>query len=199
MTIAHLLVDFGNYHASGTADNFSDATLEEHQLEAFEQGYQAGWDDSAKAHAAEGRRISTELAATFQDWSFTFKDAQTQLLHALKPMFEQISQTLLPALAQTGSPHILVEQLMTLAEEQAGETMHLYVSPDEQGAIARHLQHVGHYAIELHDDPALSAGEFRLLAGHDERQIDINQVVRNVQQALAALTHTLERTRTDAK
>ena len=64
MPISHLLQDFGNYHGSGSKPVLSDATLEEHQLEVFEQGYQAGWEDSARAHEEEHTRISTGLAAT---------------------------------------------------------------------------------------------------------------------------------------
>ena len=43
-----------------------DSELEEDRLRAFDQGYKDGWDDAAKAHAEEQRRISAELAANLQ-------------------------------------------------------------------------------------------------------------------------------------
>jgi flagellar assembly protein FliH len=196
MTIAHLLVDFANFHSTGEEPVFTDATLEEHQLEAFEQGYQAGWEDSAKAHAEEGLRMSEELAAAFQGWSFTFSDAQTQLLSSLKPLFQQISETLLPALAQTGAPNLLSEQLLTLSRQNMGETIQLHVSPNEFPAIERHLQNAESFSVELTSDPSIKPGEFQISVGAEEHFIDINQVISSVQDALAAMTTHLERTGT---
>lgn len=196
MTIAHLLVDFANFHGAGSEPVFTDATLEEHQLEAFEQGYQAGWEDSAKAHAEEGLRINNDLASALQGWSFSFNDAQTQMLASLKPLFQQISDTLIPALARTGAPHLLAEQLTLLSKQQLGETMKLSVSEEELPALERHLQFGGSYSVEFIADPSLNAGEFHISVGSEEHFIDINQVTSAVQDALEAMTTNLERTGT---
>ncbi|MGH1355024.1 MAG: hypothetical protein ACRBBS_08105 [Thalassovita sp.] len=196
MTIAHLLVDFANFHGTGAEPVFTDATLEEHQLEAFEQGYQAGWEDSAKAHAEEGLRINEELAAALQGWSFTFRDAQNQLLASLKPLFQQISDTLLPALAQAGAPHLLADQLAALSQQHLGETMCLRVSQNDLPALERHFQSTGSFSVDLKDDPSLSPGEFQISIGSEERFVDINQVIAAVQDALAAMPSNLERTGT---
>jgi flagellar assembly protein FliH len=196
MTIAHLLVDFANFHSAGSDAVFTEATLEEHQLEAFEQGYQAGWEDSAKAHAEEGLRINQELMTTMQDWSFTFRDAQTQLLASLKPLFQQISDTLLPALAEAGKPHLLAEQLTALAQQNLGETIKMQLSSDDLPALERHLKNDQSFAVSMSADPSVNPGEFRISVGSEERIVDINQVISSVQDALEAMTSTLERTGT---
>lgn len=198
MTIAHLLVDFEKFHTAGPEPVFTDATLEEHQLEAFEQGYQAGWDDSAKAHAEESLRINEELCATLQDWSFTFRDAQSRLLASLKPLFLQISDTLLPALAQSASSHLLADQLTALAQQYLGETIALFVAPDDLPALQHQLQAYSSFSVEIQSDASLSPGEFHMSVGSEERVVDLNQVIIAVQDALAALTTNLERTGTDA-
>lgn len=198
MTIAHLLVDFAKFHSAGPEPVFTDATLEEHQLEAFEQGYQAGWDDSAKAHAEESTRISEELSATLQDWTFTFRDAQSRLIGSLEPFFLQISETLLPALAQAGAPHLLADQLTALAQQHFGETIALYVAPDDLPALEHHLQKNSSFSVEVKSDASLAPGEFHMSTDSEERFVDLNQVIVAVQDALAALTTNLERTGTDA-
>jgi len=199
MSIAHLLVDFGQYHKGETENFFSDATLEEHQLEAFEQGYQAGWDDSAKAHAEESNRVSAELAATIQDWAFTFKDAQTQILKTLTPLFQEISETLVPALGKSGAPHVLAGELKALAQEELGEGLSLYVAKSEHEQFIQQLDRIGRFGAEIFCDQSLHPGEFRISAGENERFVDMNQVIRTVQETLESFTHSLERTGTNAK
>jgi flagellar assembly protein FliH len=196
MTIAHLLVDFANFHSPGSEPVFTDATLEEHQLEAFEQGYQAGWDDSAKAHAEEGLRINRDLAAALQEWSFTFSDAQTQMLAALQPLFQQISDTLLPALAQAGAPHLLAEHLAALSRQHIGETIALKVSQEDLPSVERQLANGDSYSVTVTPEPSLKPGEFNLSVGAEEHLIDVQQVIADVQEALETMTPNLQRTGT---
>ena len=55
MSIAHLLEDFGETHAHAPIA-MDDVSLEDERLEAFEAGYQAGWDDAVKAQTEDARR-----------------------------------------------------------------------------------------------------------------------------------------------
>ncbi|WP_319825072.1 hypothetical protein [Thalassovita sp.] len=192
MTIAHLLQDFGNYHGSGPDPVISDATLEEHQLEAFEQGYQAGWDDSARAHAEDQARIGEELAATLQQLSFTFHDAQAKVLNALRPLFHQMAEIFLPELARASLPHLIAEQLAALAADQPGETLTLAVSGHDKPAIDALLQRYGSYAVRVVAQPDFPPGHAEITAPDEERRIDLGQVVHEMSQALDAFADEIE-------
>ncbi len=186
MAITHLLQDFGNYHGVGAEPVISDATLEEHQLEAFEQGYQAGWEDSARAHAEDQTRIGEELAATLQQVSFTFHDAQAKVMNALRPLFHQVAETLLPELARATLPHLIAEQLTSLASDQSGETLTLTVSDHDRPAIEATLSRYGNYSVRILSRPDFPAGRAEISAVQEERRIDLGDVIQEMTQALEA-------------
>jgi flagellar biosynthesis/type III secretory pathway protein FliH len=194
MPISHLLQDFGNYHGSGADPVISDATLEEHQLEAFEQGYQAGWDDSARAHAEDQARVSEALAATLQQFSFTFHDAQLQILNALRPLFAQIAETLLPEMARATLPHLVAEHLSALAAEAAGDTLILKVAETDRPALETAIRKHGSYSIRIVTNPGFAPGHLELTSGQEERSIDLTKVVSEVAEALNAFGMEAERT-----
>lgn len=194
MPISHLLQDFGNYHGSGPDPVMSDATLEEHQLEAFEQGYQAGWDNSARAHAEDHARVSEALAATLQQFSFTFHDAQRQVLKSLRPLFEQIAGTLLPEMAQATLPHLVAEHISALAAHAAGDTLILKIAEADRPALETAIRAHGSYSIQIRTDPDFAPGHLELSSSQEERSIDLSQVVAEVADALNAFGMETERT-----
>lgn len=193
MPISHLLQDFGNYHGKGVEPVLSDATLEEHQLEAFEQGYQAGWDDSARAHAEDNARVSEDLAATLQQLSFTFHDAQAQVLKSLRPLFHQIATTMLPELAHATLPQLVAEQLTALATDQQGESLVLTVSEADRSSIESVMREYDSYSIQVVTNPSFGPGQVEISAGREERSIDLSRVVADVADALDAFGNQAER------
>lgn len=193
MPISQLLQDFGKYHGSGPDPILSDATLEEHQLEAFEQGYQAGWDDSARAHAEDQTHVSAELAAALQQLSFTHHDAQAQVLRSLRPLFSQIAEKLLPEMARASLPLMVAEQLSSLLDGQKDQRLQLTVSPADHAAILAVTQDYGNYAIKLLSNPAFARGQVEFSIGSEECGFDLSQVVSEVKNALEAFIHEAER------
>ena len=70
MTLSALLEDFSEPQP-GTTVALTDVMIEEEKLQAFEKGYQAGWDDSAKAQKDSAAHLSEEFASNIRDLSFT--------------------------------------------------------------------------------------------------------------------------------
>lgn len=194
MPITHLLQDFGKYHGSGPDPVLTDATLEEHQLEAFEQGYQAGWEDSAKAHAEDHTRVSNELTEALQQMSFTFVEAQTQVLQSLRPLFQQIAETVLPQLGDVSLPLLVSEQLSTLAAEHLGETLVVAVSEADRPSIEAVAKDFGGGTIQIKTKPALVRGQVEISNKTQERSIDLHQVIAELTDAIEAFGNETERT-----
>ncbi|MEL6228081.1 MAG: ABC transporter ATP-binding protein, partial [Pseudomonadota bacterium] len=68
MQSAALYQDFGTELAPAKPNSsVSRDSLEDEKLQAFENGYQAGWDDSIKAQANLDLSISSALAANLHD------------------------------------------------------------------------------------------------------------------------------------
>ena len=62
MSLSHRYRNFGGSKASAepTSEAASE-TNEDQQLQAFEKGYQAGWDDAVKAQADSIAKVSAEF------------------------------------------------------------------------------------------------------------------------------------------
>ena len=108
MTIAHLLEDFGIKTPVEPVSSFSEEIVEEAKLVSFEKGYTAGWDDAIEAKDKETTHVSATLATSLEDLSFTYHEAQSQLMESLDPMFKVLTSVILPdTMAATFGHHVI--------------------------------------------------------------------------------------------
>lgn len=110
MTISHLLEDFAGASDEVEKQDSVDEAIEVSRLDAFEKGYQAGWDDSKKAHKQELTNLSAEFSQNLQDFSFTYHEAFLHLTHAIEPLLQTILEKILPEIAHKALiPKVLAE------------------------------------------------------------------------------------------
>ena len=109
MSLSHRYRNFGGSKASAEpTSEASSETNEDQQLQAFEKGYQAGWDDAVKAQADSIAKVSAEFGQNLQDMSFTYHEALSKLTLSIQPVLAEIIDKLLPSLAQkTLGPQIV--------------------------------------------------------------------------------------------
>ena len=72
------------------------SALDEAKVASFEQGYSAGWEDAAAAQEGDQTRIRADLARNLQSLAFTFQDARTHVLQAIRPLILEMTTRLLP-------------------------------------------------------------------------------------------------------
>lgn len=183
MSISHLLEDFGAY-TRGKPVSLTDVSLEEQKLEAFEKGYQAGWDDCAKAESEDQRSISVALAQNLKDLSFTYHEAQSAVLQSLRPLLEQIMQTVLPEIMQKTLGLQIVELLQDLAREHGNPPVGIVISPADFRALDGLIDQDSPMPITLSEEPSLAEGQAYLRFADQEREIDLNGVLSSIEQAV---------------
>ncbi|WP_158965212.1 FliH/SctL family protein [Chachezhania sediminis] len=190
MSIAHLLEDF----ASSASDDdvlhmMSDVDLEEHRLEAFEKGYTAGWDDAISAKSKEGVQLTADLVEGIEKLNFSYHDALQQLLEKVEPVFEILTDTILPeALAAALGPQI-VEELASMARARADVPLILSVPPGSVDAIRTVLDANGYEDLSLTEDDTLSPGQASLRLGETGREIDGSGVLDAIRAAVDAFIY----------
>lgn len=185
MTIAHLLEDFSAL-ADGEPVAITDVALEEEKLAAFEKGYQAGWDDSTKAASDEAGHISADFAQTLHDLSFTLHEAQAAALKALKPLLDQMIETVLPRLAQDSLGERVREILDGFLDGQAPAPVSLLTAPETAPALEALLEGQDHLPVTVTPEPAMTEGQVRLRFGTTEREIDTAAVLSEISAAIDA-------------
>jgi len=177
MAISHLLEDFTEPQ-TGRKDMLTDVMLEELKLQAFETGYQAGWDDSAKAQHDSTASISEDFARNIRDLSFTYHEAHAGFITAIEPLIRQIVATVLPALARDTLGIRVAGLLQEEIEAHGPQPVRLITAPGSAEALRAVLPEDGPMMIEIREDSTLAEGQVQLRIGEDaEREIDLREVL----------------------
>ena len=192
MSISHLLEDFGSL-AQGTPVSLTDVSLEEQKLEAFEKGYQAGWDDSTKSGSDDSRRISADLEQNLQDLSFTYQEAHVASLNALKPLLDQMVSSVLPAMVQKTLGSQILELLHDLAKKHGSQPIEIVVAPANSATIGDFLNQSTQQDIKLVEEPSLADGQVYIRFGSQEREINLNEVLTSIDQAVVGFFEEAQR------
>ena len=183
MPISHLLPDFALEDAAQATQGTESAATADMRLEAFENGYNAGWEDAGKAAEGNHARISDALAANLADLGFTYHEAYSHMLTALHPLIEQIVSTVLPELAQKTLGARLSEELHQIGRRVGRIPVRIATAPEEEQAVTGCLPPESDLPVEVVADPALGPGQLELRFGQAERMIDLQEVLSEIDAA----------------
>lgn len=181
ISVAELLEDFGRpavaAEPAATGPTIDEATLEARRVDAYEDGYRAGWEDSAKAQTADRAALTSTLAQSLGDLSFTYQEAYGAMMAAVSPLLEDMVAKLLPDLArQTLGAHV-VEQLRQRAADIAGLEVEIAVSSGCADAVAPLLEGEFTFPIRLVEDDTLAPEQADIRFAETESQIDLSDVL----------------------
>ncbi|MFU8777869.1 MAG: flagellar biosynthesis protein [Roseovarius sp.] len=193
MSIAHLLSDFGSL-THGTPVAITDVSLEEERLEAFEKGYQAGWDDCVKSQVEDGRRITADLVQNMQDISFTYEEVHAAIMGAMHRLLQQMTETVLPALSHATLVPQVTEILHELLEANGRQPVQITVGPADITVLRRLTTDMQDVACTLTEDPTLASGQVCVRLGDHERALDMPDVLMRIEQAISGFFHENQRT-----
>lgn len=190
MSVSHRYRNFGGGNRpSGTdSDNTSEA-MEDQKLQAFEAGYQAGWDDATKAKADEKDKLTAEFGQNLLDMSFTYQEALSKLTVSLEPTMRQIIEKLLPETVKTALGAHIFEQIQTLLSSQMGKPIEIVVSPKNVETVKTIVGTKLKEPFKIVGEDSLGDGQAFVRIGEDERQVDLDTVVSEVAKAMTAFFH----------
>ncbi|MBL8561371.1 MAG: flagellar biosynthesis protein [Gemmobacter sp.] len=157
---------------------------QESRLEAYEQGYRAGWEDAAAAHAEDQRRIRVDLARSLQALGFTYQEARAHVLKSLAPLMQDMVGKLLPEMAREALAPTVLETLMPLAEQLADEPVTLVVNANDRKAIEELLEQATGLPVTIVEEATLSEGQAFLRLGLQEVHIDLARATAEIAAAV---------------
>ncbi|MEL6563031.1 MAG: hypothetical protein AAFQ59_01200 [Pseudomonadota bacterium] len=164
-------------------------SLEDEKLQAFENGYQAGWDDSIKAQANLDLSISSALAANLQDASFQYHEVRAQLTRSMREIMQGVVATILPDIAkQTLGAH-----LVQLVEAHARGTMEHTIELRVPEAAIDHVERLlpdSPIAYSLMADPTLAQDQATMRLGETEHAVDLGRMVKDITVAIETYFET---------
>ncbi len=171
----------------GTVQPLVEATaVEEAKVASFEQGYSAGWDDAIAAQQGDQTRIRADLARNLQSLSFTFQDARSHVLQAIRPLILQMVNRLLPDVAREALAPTVLEAVMPLAEGLADAPLTLVLNPAVRAQVEDLLSQATGLPMVIDEEPTMPEGQVYIRFGAAETKVDLAQVTTDIAIAVRA-------------
>ncbi|MFD0859971.1 FliH/SctL family protein [Roseovarius aquimarinus] len=183
MSISHLLEDFAG--VARAPDTIGAGAREDERIEAFEEGYKAGWQDAVKAASEDGERIASDFAANLQDVSFTLAEAQRDLLGQLRPLMTGMVEKVLPRMAHRTIGAHVVDALEDMARTAMEGPIRLVTAPGNAAALKALIEERGLAGVTIGTEPSLGDGQVHIRAGDREQEIDMDAVLSQIDAALS--------------
>ncbi|WP_295078111.1 flagellar biosynthesis protein [Tabrizicola sp.] len=173
--------------ADGSFRPLVEATaVEEAKVASFEQGYSAGWDDAVAAQQGDQGRIRADLARNLQSLSFTFQDARSHVLQAIKPLILEMINRLLPEVAREALGPTVLEAVMPMAADLADTPLTLVLNPAVRGQIEELIVQATGLPMVIEEEPTMPDGQVYIRFGTSEAKVDLGQVTTDISIAVRA-------------
>lgn len=184
MSISHLLEDFGTT-MQGSMVSLTDVSLEEQRLEAFENGYQAGWEDADKAQNENALKVSADLAQNLQELSFTYQEARGAVIESLGPLLRQMVDTVLPQLAHQSLPDRVLQEVESMVDAMGEHVIQIRAAPGDIAAIEALIKDQPGERLQVIPEDSLADGQVGIRLGDTEREIDLQDVLSGIERAIS--------------
>lgn len=187
MPALHLEVFDTASASDGTLRPLVEATVvEEAKVASFEQGYSAGWDDAVAAQQGDQTRIRADLARNLQSLSFTFQDARSHVLQAIRPLILGMVNRLLPEVARETLAPTVLDAVMPLADTLADAPLTLVLNPAVRGQVEDLLAQAAGLPMVIDEEPTMPEGQVYIRFGSTETKVDLAQVTTDIAIAVRA-------------
>lgn len=153
----------------------------------YDEGYQAGWDDAQRVAEERIAKMRDEVAQTIADLSFTYAEAEAQVLGKVQPLFVGIAQKLIPMTGDTQFWIAVSDYLASVAAHDLRKGLSLALHPD-MIETARSTLGAQVQDFEIHADPTLPRHAAWIAHDNQLTSLDTGRVSKVMQDALLALT-----------
>lgn len=160
--------------------------VEEAKVAGFEQGYSAGWDDAAAAQQGDQSRMRADLARNLQSLAFTFQDARTHVLQAIRPLILEMVNRLLPEVAHEALAPTVLTALMPMAEKLADAPVTIVLNPEARLQVEDAVAQATGLPLVIEEEPSLSEGQVYIRFGTAETKVDLDRVTADIAAAVRA-------------
>ncbi|MFC3085889.1 flagellar biosynthesis protein [Tabrizicola soli] len=162
------------------------SALEEAKIASYEQGYSAGWEDASAAQQGDQSRIRADLARNLQSLSFTFQDARSHVLQAVRPLILEMAGRLLPGIAREALAPTVLEALAPMAEEMGDAPVTLVLNPAARERVEGLVAQASGLPVVIEEEDSLGEGQVYIRLGPRETSVDLDRVTRDISAAVHA-------------
>lgn len=186
MSLAHKYDEFSDDY-SETDDTSSSDIATESDLQLFENGYQAGWQDAVTALQVEKEEGIQKAAQVLEEITFTNSEVRRQILNSVSELLQSIFANLLPHIRDQSLGSTLAHNLQTIIEKNLGEDVQILSSPGMAQVINDCLSENQRQHVVIKVVPDLPATEIRIEVGQATFLLDHGIIETAIRDAIAQL------------
>lgn len=191
MTSSHLFQDFGTMKPATIAKRpMSVDEIEDLKLQAFESGYQAGWDDAVKAQSDSLTHVSSEFATSLQSASFEYHELRATMNAAVQGIMAEVTGTILPTIAQASLGAHIREYITSTVRDALDKPIEIAVAPANEDAVRYAVDDQFPEPFELVLDESLLPHQALLRLGPAEVEINLDKTVADIASAVTTFFET---------
>ena len=158
--------------------------IEEIRLNAYERGFNAGWEDAGQQADEEDRARRAEVERQLQQLAFTYHEVRGHLLRALVPVFEAMLGNVVPAAARAAVVPMAAEQLLALAGTVAEAPVTLRIAPGTRKDFEAALDGLVLPPLSIVEDEAVAPLQATIAFDAQQTQIDLDAVTEELRAAI---------------
>jgi len=158
--------------------------IEEIRLNAYERGYNAGWDDAGQQAEEEDRARRAEVDRQLQQLAFTYHEVRGHMLRALEPVFAALLSTVVPAAARASVVPLAAEQLLKLAGTVTQTPVTLRIAPGNRPDFEAALDGLVLPPLRIVETDEIAPLQAAIAFEQQETRIDLAEVAEQLRAAI---------------
>lgn len=186
MSISHLLKEFDPKHGVSLAPGVA---LETVRLEAFESGYQAGWEDAKSAFEQSKDILSNAALENIRDVSFTYQEALGAVTSGLEPLLHEICNQILPEISRNAIAGYVVEVLKDATAETDFGTIVVSAHPSQVQVLETYLTGQIQVPFEIKQVNELAEDQVIFALNAKEFEINLAEARQKIRNTFADFLH----------
>lgn len=191
MQLSKIYEDFGEARQlSKPAANLNSEEIEDQKLDAFENGYQAGWDDAVKVHNETRAQINEALTESLRDLSFEYHQMRRDFSEAARSIVSEVIDKALPAMARATLGAHLKDLVTSHARKALDSGVELTIHPDVFAEMSDLLDDELSATVTLIEDNSLSSMQAMLRLGKQEHEVDLERTIKDMRESISTFFAT---------
>ncbi|WP_299286952.1 hypothetical protein [uncultured Tateyamaria sp.] len=191
MSAAHLFQDFGTIRPTTASKSLlSVEEIEELKLQAFENGYQAGWEDAIKAQSNTLTHVSSGLASSLQAASFEYHELRAAMTASVQTIMTQVTRKILPQAAQQSLGAHIQDVILDAARKNLDRPIELAIATANEEAVRAVLSDNVPAPFEVVADDLMGPTQVVLRLGDREIEVDLDRVVADITNEISTFFET---------
>ncbi|APX13297.1 hypothetical protein [Tateyamaria omphalii] len=187
MSAAHLFEDFGEEKPKlADAASLPIEVVEDQKLEAFENGYQAGWEDAVAAQSETQSFVSSGLASSLQDASFEYHELRAGMTATVETIIKSVTDIILPRVAHSSLGAHVREKAQDMVRASLDKRVEIAVAPENEAAVRSVLNDDIPEPFLLVSDNLLAPSQVVLRTEQTEAELDLDRTVAEISAAVTS-------------